>query len=206
MCWDPSRGMIVLHGGFDGAADLGDTWAWDGLDWSPIQTATRPAPRSSGMPKRPGLAFDPVQGMLLASYEQPWMLRSRATPSSNRSGVGCSGSSGPPTLDSTEPLLGNTAFQLELGNAPAGTACVVALSAASMSQPLGGGCTLYLADFDVQLAEVTNAFGHANVPLPIPFDNALRSQTFYAQGAVLDPGGPLGGIALTAMQVVRIGD
>ena len=33
MTWDDARGHVILFGGFDGSP-LGDTWSWDGTDWS----------------------------------------------------------------------------------------------------------------------------------------------------------------------------
>src|SRR6185503_597545 len=36
LAYDPSRGKVVLFGGWNGSAITGDTWEWDGATWQPI--------------------------------------------------------------------------------------------------------------------------------------------------------------------------
>ncbi|MDP1822330.1 MAG: kelch repeat-containing protein [Archangium sp.] len=42
MIFDPRNGVVVLHGGHSGplGSSFGDTWLWDGLDWTPGQGST----------------------------------------------------------------------------------------------------------------------------------------------------------------------
>lgn len=48
MAYDSLRHRAIMFGGEnDSAAVFNDTWAWDGLTWSQINTATSPAPRAS---------------------------------------------------------------------------------------------------------------------------------------------------------------
>ena len=44
MAYDAARQRVVLFGGFDGLADLGDTWVWDGAFWTQV-AETGPAAR-----------------------------------------------------------------------------------------------------------------------------------------------------------------
>lgn len=43
---DPAAGHVVLFGGWDGTTVVfGDTWTWDGVEWTEQDPATSPAPR-----------------------------------------------------------------------------------------------------------------------------------------------------------------
>ena len=44
MAYDAARHRVVLFGGFDGLADFGDTWLWDGAFWTQV-AETGPAAR-----------------------------------------------------------------------------------------------------------------------------------------------------------------
>ncbi len=50
LSWNPDLGSlgngVILFGGSDGSGDLGDTWRWNGFDWSMLQLAHAPSPRS----------------------------------------------------------------------------------------------------------------------------------------------------------------
>ena len=45
MVFDPVRGQLVLSGGWNGRADLADTWEWDGASWRDV---TPPAASNRG--------------------------------------------------------------------------------------------------------------------------------------------------------------
>jgi hypothetical protein len=45
MVCDPVEGRILLFGGTDGAYDCGNTWAFDGRDWTQLPAAGSPYPR-----------------------------------------------------------------------------------------------------------------------------------------------------------------
>lgn len=60
MCFDSARGKTVLFGGcnFYGTTKYGDTWEWDGDNWTELTPATSPAPRTEGV-----MAYDASQGV-----------------------------------------------------------------------------------------------------------------------------------------------
>ena len=63
MAYDSSRGKIVLFGGdaaLGGGAILGDTWEFDGFDWSPVSTAHSPSPRRNA-----AMVFDATRGVVV---------------------------------------------------------------------------------------------------------------------------------------------
>jgi hypothetical protein len=52
--YDAARAKMVLFGGASSAtcasgwSDIGDTWTWDGTDWTPLQPSNPPSARSAG--------------------------------------------------------------------------------------------------------------------------------------------------------------
>ncbi|MBI3893680.1 MAG: PKD domain-containing protein [Candidatus Wallbacteria bacterium] len=63
LAYDAARDRVVLFGGFSrapGGGILGDTWEWDGTNWSQKFTATSPPARDSH-----GMAFDNVRNRVL---------------------------------------------------------------------------------------------------------------------------------------------
>ncbi|GEM_PF-6889085 len=46
MAFDAARGRTILFGGYDGSAQLQDTWIWDGDNWRPAGNKTLPPRRS----------------------------------------------------------------------------------------------------------------------------------------------------------------
>lgn len=61
MAEHPASGTLVLFGGFyrfgEGGGELGDTWTWDGQDWTRLDPPTSPSPRYSA-----AMATDPETG------------------------------------------------------------------------------------------------------------------------------------------------
>jgi hypothetical protein len=49
MACDAARQRVVLFGGFDGVADLGDTWVWDGAFWTQVAETGPTARRAHTM-------------------------------------------------------------------------------------------------------------------------------------------------------------
>ena len=90
MAYDAARSETVLFGGFQGAAQLGDTWTFNGTTWSQKTPATNPPVRSA-----PGMAYDaarsravmfggfnPTLFLLADTWEWDgtnWTLRNTAT-------------------------------------------------------------------------------------------------------------------------------
>jgi hypothetical protein len=57
MAYDAATGRVVL---FDGVPIAGDTWTWDGTDWTQESPAHSPAARYS-----PGMAYDAATGQVV---------------------------------------------------------------------------------------------------------------------------------------------
>src|SRR2546422_8529348 len=53
MAYDAARGQVVLFGGCCAGDLLGDTWTWDGIDWTQRTPAHMPSPRFG-----PGATYD----------------------------------------------------------------------------------------------------------------------------------------------------
>jgi hypothetical protein len=123
-------------------------------------------------------------------------------------GAACQGGNGPPLLATGVPHLGNQGMRLDLQSGLANSACLFALAVRPANQSIGGGCTLYvdLASPAIFLAAATNARGFGSSPLPLPLDITLRGGSLHAQGIVLDPMGPVLGVALTAGRTLLLGD
>src|SRR5262249_18816707 len=61
LVYDAAHHRVVLFGGFAHGAYLGDTWAWDGTDWSElVATAASPAPRSMH-----AMAYEEARGVVV---------------------------------------------------------------------------------------------------------------------------------------------
>ena len=59
MAYDAARGEVVLFGGF-GHARLGDTWTWDGTDWTKQHPAHSPDAR-----QEMGMTWDDARGHVI---------------------------------------------------------------------------------------------------------------------------------------------
>jgi len=60
LAYDPDREVVVLFGGNSGSAFLGDTWEWDGTDWTQRTPSPSPSARDGH-----ALAFVPGMGVVL---------------------------------------------------------------------------------------------------------------------------------------------
>ena len=58
MVYDPIRAKVYMFGGVNNVTYYGDTWMWDGNDWTPLTPATSPSSRYGG-----GIAFDKSLGV-----------------------------------------------------------------------------------------------------------------------------------------------
>ncbi|HLK69186.1 MAG TPA: kelch repeat-containing protein [Bryobacteraceae bacterium] len=59
MAFDAGRNEIVIFGGTTGASFLGDTWTWNGTNWT-LRATAGPSPRDAG-----AMAYDPVHGQIV---------------------------------------------------------------------------------------------------------------------------------------------
>jgi hypothetical protein len=57
---DAARNNVLLFGGFGGGTELGDTWTWDGTDWTQRSPADAPSRRYSA-----GTAYDAARGRVV---------------------------------------------------------------------------------------------------------------------------------------------
>lgn len=65
MTYDAARGVVVLFGGNAGtglAAQMNDTWTWNGSSWTQLVTTDRPSGRTGA-----ALAYDRARGMVVLS-------------------------------------------------------------------------------------------------------------------------------------------
>jgi len=60
VAYDQAHDVVVLFGGTNGQSYLGDTWTWDGVDWTEQHPATSP-PAGLGM----GMAYDAARGQVV---------------------------------------------------------------------------------------------------------------------------------------------
>jgi hypothetical protein len=62
MAYDESNGIMVMFGGEDRNGDfmLGDTWLWDGNDWTQVYPQDSPSPRRGGQ-----MFFDKASGRII---------------------------------------------------------------------------------------------------------------------------------------------
>ena len=106
-------------------------------------------------------------------------------------GVGC-GTNAPPRLESSGfPVIGDAGFALELANALPNTPAAITIAA----QPIvPGTCTLMVIPV-ITIGTQTDTAGHAQTPVPIPMIPSLVGASLYAQGLVINPAGPLAGVA-----------
>lgn len=80
-----------------------------------------------------------------------------------------------------------------------------ALDLTSASTPIGGGCTVWLGGGFVGLFQISDTFGFASQPLPLPANPALRGLDLFAQAAVLEPAS-INGLVLTQGLRLTLGD
>ncbi|MEZ5965442.1 MAG: hypothetical protein R3F56_16535 [Planctomycetota bacterium] len=112
-------------------------------------------------------------------------------------GVGCAGSNGrrPAARALGLPILGASAFALQLSEARAQSTCVLLLGAARARQTLGNGCTLWPQGVLLALTQATDLGGTAVAPLPVPATPVLAGSELFVQFAVADPGAAFSGVA-----------
>lgn len=200
MAYDSTRKRVQLFAGRLWAAyELNDLWEWDGQVWSQLDAA--PVRMTDH-----GLAYDPKLRRLVASGRQTLWYGDHVNTVSASIGYGCSGSALGPVLQCDQPWIGNGSFGLGIHDAIANAACAFGFAAGWRIFNIGNGCVLYLTDPIFPIGGTTNRDGIAVLPLPLPYDGALRGITLYAQGFVVDPQGPALGLTFTAGRRLVIGD
>lgn len=147
------------------------------------------------------IALDPADGRVLGLGGELYQWTD-TPPEEEPLGVGC-GQPRPELVGVGQPWLGNGEYSLDAF--VASTAPVVFALDTAFVATAPGSCAPGLPAPGFARIAAANAFGRANLPLPIPRDAALRGFTFFAQAAALQTGGPLAGFALTPGLRIRIG-
>jgi hypothetical protein len=60
MAYDGATGRVVLFGGLGEDTIFGDTWSWDGTDWTQLTPAHSPPPRFD-----PAMTYDAALGQIV---------------------------------------------------------------------------------------------------------------------------------------------
>lgn len=211
---DPTRGAIVLHGGYSLSGSLDDTWEWDGASWSSVVTPS-PYFRTSH-----AMTFDLVRRQVVMfggsarDYSQDTWVYGLAGVHEVY-GTGCAGSLGVPALTpspTSRPQLGGRVVA-ELANVPNGLAAL-ALDLGSPGSPLPGavsltaigmpGCSAWLAPSASLLLATSGTV--ATAALDVPWNTALNGMQLFEQALVLDPPANAGGLSVSNAARVRIGN
>lgn len=151
-----------------------------------------------------GVARDPLRGTLIGTAHGSRFAYTDLPGEEVAVGAGC-GAFVPWLGGEGHPRPGNVDYALGAGvtaNAPV----LFAMDFAPAAIPLGGGCTQNLATPVGIGWRLASQNGVARLPVPLPLQPALRGLTAFAQIATLQPGGPLGGVALSAGLRIRVGD
>ncbi|HEX5050335.1 MAG TPA: hypothetical protein VFZ65_01055 [Planctomycetota bacterium] len=107
-------------------------------------------------------------------------------------GAGCPSTAGKvPVLVQNADLTGGAGgnILLQIANAAPGSLAVCAFGFTQLNVPIGGGCNLLVSPDVLVFAGITNSHGRVVVSVPVA-PGAVGN--FFAQGAVLDAGLPLG--------------
>ncbi len=215
MAYDEARRRVVITGGDTGISSAGDTWEWDGADWtlrlfwSGYDTAP-PGPTH--------LAYRSATATIEAvdaNTPNLWHYGPDAPATVAAFGAGCAGSVGVPQLTaSTLPWLGD-ALAVEVRAVPAATTVVVVVIGSSAATWNGAplpfdlglhgmpGCAALVAL--EQFCFGPSQGGAAAFALAIPNAAGLLGLDSYLQAFVPDGNANAFGGVVTAALAVRIG-
>jgi ELWxxDGT repeat protein len=117
-------------------------------------------------------------------------------------GFGCPGTGGrtPVIAAGGVPAIGNASFGFRVSQARPDSSAFLFVGFSATDLVLGSGCVLYvnLSPVFLGFATATDGSGNGFVPVPVPGEPLLAGHQLFAQFAVLDPAGPLSGLALTS--------
>jgi len=211
--------ICVLFGGRDSTLQnrLGDTWEWDGANWTQVLASPAPAPRSDH-----AMAYDSARNVVVlfggaasnsVSLNDTWEYSTAAASSFAPFGTACSGGGIPPVLTATTPAIGTTQV-IALINLPAAPELAVMWFGVSNtiwgSTPLPWSlapfglppCSLLVSPDIALAAPIT--LGVASWLVPIANDSQLLGINYYTQGWVADPGSAFG-VAISNAGVSTVG-
>jgi hypothetical protein len=221
--WDSDRGRVVLMNGLDLTryTTSMDAWAFDGVTWTQLVTATVPAVRY-----RHAGAYDPRRHELLlfggmenvvphGSFpNDTWTLA--VAGAEDTFGAGCPGSLGVPTLQTSSgatPEPGGV-LSLDVVNLPMS----VAMMAAGFSRTIAGsqplplslapfgmpGCNLLVSPDATGLLVGSGHSAHWS--LPLPSTPGLLGIELYLQAFAWDPAANAAGITVSNGARCRVGN
>ncbi|HEX6813647.1 MAG TPA: hypothetical protein VF384_18655 [Planctomycetota bacterium] len=102
-------------------------------------------------------------------------------------GAGCVGAGGVPRLSADGlPLPGTGTLALTMDRAAPSSLALWFTGVGAGSLPLGGGCEFYPANVLLVSWSLTDAFGRAAMPLPLPANPALIGVMLTVQGSAID--------------------
>jgi len=214
MAWDASSGEVVVSGGQRDSTTIGaimDTWSFDGTTWKRRETSREPAWQLAMTETQPGriLAVDSQSLPLSSAFPgllRTWEYDARPTATRTSFGTGCGSAVPPPGLTTLGlPRAGRSRFAIDVGQGPPAAPGVLMLSVIATNLHLGGGCSLYVDPAGgVAVPFVAGPTGAASQSVPIP-TTALLGTSVHGQAALLDPGAPFAGIALTPRLTLDVG-
>jgi hypothetical protein len=215
MTYDAVRGRILLFGGYDTVAgELGDTWEYDGSNWTQLAPAGNPRAMSGH-----AMVYDLAHRQVLryGEHAETAVLLPASAATWTRHGLGCAGSAGVPTLDplpNTAPVLGSP-FVLNLGSLPAAPGAAVLTfgfdlvrwNGLALPLPLDSrglpGCRLWIGPAPGAAVLLTHAGTTASFTLSIPANPLLAGLVVGTQAWVLDPLASSGNGSVTNGGILR---
>jgi hypothetical protein len=216
LAYDEVRQRTVMWksgGGLFGAS--GETWGWDGNDWSRVTLSVEP-------PSRDGpIVFDRARAQIVlyggqaqvdientTELSDTWVYTDTVLAANTRYGSGCAGSAGVPRLVGIgRPWLGNADYRLQVLDAAPSSTAFVLFALGSASVPLGS-CTLLIHPglYVTALGVPTSTSGVATIPLALPPLPVFAGASLFAQALVANPAGPWSLLAFSDGLQIALGN
>ena len=216
MVYDEFRDRFVIFGGTENGPTLGDTWEFDGSDWTnrgnPSGVTGRTVPTMAYVSSlKKSFLFG---GFSSTQLTDTWEYATSSPAALTYAGSGCAGSSGTPQMGNEGlPWIGDS---FDVLVAQAGTAPTIFFFGLSDQSWLGTtlpldlgilnapGCTLYIA-LDIPVPDPMPTAGVARWTLAIPEMPAIAGLQFFLQGMVMDSGANLLGWVFSDYGTATIG-
>ncbi|MBK8098540.1 MAG: hypothetical protein IPK26_15630 [Planctomycetes bacterium] len=162
------------------------TWELTGGAWVPIHMMTV-------FPN--ALFVEPTRGVLMSYQQGIWYALRPDLAAATRHGAGCGLGSVPWLAIAGRPSPAGGEVRFEFGDAPAHAPAALYAALTPANAGLGGGCTLLLGQPEHFGDLVLDAHGGGSLLVALPAVPALIGLDVYWQGAALQTGGPLFGVA-----------
>lgn len=177
-----------------------------GLQWN--GTAWSPRPLTAPFAGSWHVLSDPVRGRILAVGGPGNSMVAILSPTPAAAlvyGAGCGFAAVPVLAAPALPVLGHATFALEADARGAGLPVFFMLGLTEQRLSVGP-CSVLVGSPIANLPATSGAGGWATLPIPIPPLYGTRGLAIHCQAAVLLPGGPAQGFALSRGLSVRIGE